>query len=280
MKPMKRGVILCGVVLMLAAVSAYPQKAQPMINTSVGLGDAVITHVANGGGWKTTITVVNLSLSKASLFVLYFYGDDGLPIFFPFVGLGRQAYLMGTLAPAGSAIFKTDGTGTANQGWGYFDFETSGNVSGFAVFSNTNGNEAAVPFESDRTNKQLLSFDNTSGFGMGVALVNSSSVSAMTITATFYDENGIQLGTDSFLMSPLNHSAFIFSSRWPFTANRRGTVFLEPDNIGLAILGLRFTPAGAFTSVASFHESDLVVSTFNPDDPLHGADVKVVGYES
>jgi hypothetical protein len=146
------------------------------------------------------------------------------------------------------------------QGWAQFDsLNTTDSVGGFAVFTNSNGNEAAVPFESSIGENPILSFDNTNGLGMGVALANSD-FSTVTINATFKDGNGSILGVRQFTMAPMTHTSFIFAQQWPFTAGQQGTVYFEcsdvfgPNAFGVAILGLRFTPQGAFTSVAAFQK--------------------------
>jgi hypothetical protein len=92
-------------------------------------------------------------------------------------------------------------------------------VGGYAIFGNSNGSEAAVPFESTIGENPVLPFDNTNGFGMGVALANSD-FTAMTVNATFKDGNGNVIGTSQFTMVPNTHTSFIFTDRWPFTAGR------------------------------------------------------------
>ncbi len=127
------------------------------------------------------------------------------------------------------------------------------------MFSNSNGNEAAVPFESSIGENPVLSFDNTNGYGMGVALANSD-FSPVTINATFKDGNGSILGVRQFTMAPMSHTSFIFADQWPFTAGHQGMVYFQcsdmygPNAFGVAVLGLRFTPKGAFTSVAAFEK--------------------------
>jgi hypothetical protein len=263
-------------LLALAAVSAFPQQlnrdiatkgmraslhAKPSIASQVGTGEDIITHMADGEGWKTTITIINLSKIKEAVYSLNFYGNAGNAQSFFFEGLGDNVSIQGTLNPGGSIVLETTGIGSLSEGWAQFDSSTSPYVSGFAVFSNSNGNEAAVPFESELAGNQLLSFDNTGGYGMGVALVNSSSLT-MTISAVFRDEDGSILGTDALRMGAMTHAAFILADQWPFTAGRRGTVYFEPTDSfgtasGLAILGLRYTPDGAFTSVTSLQATTL-----------------------
>jgi hypothetical protein len=233
------------------------ERIRPGIDTNTAYGDSVITHIADGGGWKTTITVINLSSFKAAAYTLNFYGDDGNAKQFSFVGIGNSGMVTGTLAPAAEAIIRTAGTATpSTQGWAIFDSATSNDISGFAVFSYVNGQEAVVPFESSIDDQQLLSFDNTGGQGMGVALANSSSYQVVQVLATCYDDRGVIIGTDTFAMQPLTHAAYIFKDHWPFTANRRGTMRFKAANWGLAVLGLRFTPAGAFTSVHALKTND------------------------
>jgi hypothetical protein len=92
---------------------------------------------------------------------------------------------------------------------------------------------------------------------MGVALANSD-LSPVTITATFKDGNGSILGVRQITMAPMTHTSFVFADQWPFTTGHQGMVYFQCSDMfgsnafGVAILGLRFTPKGAFTSVAAF----------------------------
>lgn len=234
-------------------------RPRPHLESAVGIGNDIITHLADGGGWKTSITLINLSQDKAATFMLNFYVDNEAAQSFSFEGIGSASILTGAIPAGGSTVFKTTGAGAGiTQGWAQFDsLNTTDSVGGFAVFTNTNGNEAAVPFESSIGENPILSFDNTNGLGMGVALANSD-FSTITVTATFKDGNGSVLGVRQFTMAPMTHTSFIFADQWPFTAGHQGTVYFQcadmfgPNAFGLAVLGLRFTPKGAFTSVAAF----------------------------
>ncbi len=230
-------------LLMLANLSGFAQQIQvestsgivgnatpmrPQVSSAVGIGEGIITHLADGGGWKTTISLMNLSQKNAAAFVINFYGDDGNPLTLTFEGIGRGNRLTGTLAVAGSMVIKTTGVGSDTiQGWAQFDgLATSDAVAGYAVFSNSNGHEAAVPFESTLGENPTLPFDNRNGLGMGVALANAG-FSAMIITATFKDSNGAILGTRQFTLAQKAHTSFIFADQWPFTAGKQGTVYFD-----------------------------------------------------
>ncbi len=232
---------------------------RPQLLSAAGIGNDIITHLADGGSWKTSITLINLSQDKAAAFKLDFYGDSGAAQSFSFEGIGNASTVTGNIPAGGSTVIKTTGTSAVTtQGWAQFDyFNTTDSVGGWAVFTNSNGNEAAVPLESSIGQNPILSFDNTKGYGMGVALANSD-FSTLTITATFKDGNGSILGVRQFTMAPMTHTSFVFADQWPFTAAHQGTVYFQCSDMfgsnafGLAVLGLRFTPQGAFTSVAAF----------------------------
>lgn len=255
--------IVAVAVVAVAGMPAFSasHRIHTSIDTNTSFGDNVITHMADGGVWKTTITVVNLSTTNAAAYTLNFYAEDGAPQAFTFKGIGSASFLTGTLNPSGSVVIETQGfttDPTTHVGWAQFDFTgTSDNISGYAVFTHQSGQEAVVPFSSDIESQQVLAYDNTGGLGTGVALVNSNFLSTLTITAIFCDENGKTIGTDVFTMNSMTHQSFILTTKWPVTANRRGTVYFKTGtDIGLAVLGLRFNPQGAFTSVHSLETFD------------------------
>jgi hypothetical protein len=246
-------------ILALDVGSAFSQQAQPrfharpMLMSAVGFGNDIITHIDDGGGWKTTITLTNTG-AQSGRFVLNFYDDNGDTLSLTFKGVGLAATLSGSIAPYGSATFETTGEGAAIEGWGHFD-NTSGWLAGYAVFSNNNGNEAAVPFETSNASDEILPFDNTNGYGMGVALANAW-VAAQTINVAAYDENGQTLGTSTLTMGSMTHISFILSQQWPFTASQRGNVYFGGAT-DYAVLGLRFTPDNHYTSVSTFQSWDI-----------------------
>jgi hypothetical protein len=256
-------------IALLLTVSAFAQpnprltssgRTRPMLESAVGIGNDIITHVADGGGWKTSITLINLSQSKPAVYTLRFYGDSGAARSFSFEGIGSASILTGTLSAGGSTVIITTGNASPVTGWAQFDyFGTTDSLAGFAVFINDNGNEAAVPFESSIGENPVLSFDNTNGYSMGVALANSNFLT-VTCTATFKDGNGSILGINQFTMAPMTHTSFMFADQWRFTADHQGAVSFDCSDqyglnaFGVAVLALRFTPKGVFTSVAAFEK--------------------------
>lgn len=207
----------------------------------------IASQVADGEGWKTDIQVTNSATGGGiTAFTLNFYGHDGTAQPFSFQCLGAQSTLTGSLAPLESVVFRTQGTGPAMEGWAQL-VSSSSSLTAFTVFTNTNnGNQAAAPFGLPASGDLILPFDNTKGYGMGLALLTLESNVGQTIKATILDQNDNTLGTAEISLSALGHMAFDVASEWPVTANRKGVVIFQGAG---ALLGIRYDPKGALTTV-------------------------------
>src|SRR5258705_8737861 len=66
-------------------------RVRPQLQSTVGIGNDIVTHIADGGSWKTSITLINLPQDKAATCALRFYSDGGIPQSFSFEGIGAAA---------------------------------------------------------------------------------------------------------------------------------------------------------------------------------------------
>jgi len=244
---------------------------KPQMYSSAGLGDAVLPQIADGGGWQTMITIINLrpTATTASVFC---GGDSGGPQAFEWAGMGTHASLQGPLAGYGSIEIITQGTAaTTSQGYCLVTATNApGNdVAAFAIYSYVpTGQQVSVPASpvalANTRNSLILAFDNTNGYAYGVALVDTNtSVTGNpgdTVKWSLQDTGGNVIATGSFLMAPLGHKAFLLANAIPATAKIRGTItFTIVDSVTdptlpgtLVGLGLRAAPWGALTSVDMF----------------------------
>jgi hypothetical protein len=84
---------------------------------------------------------------------------------------------------------------------------------------------------------------------LGVAVENISAQAA-SVGVVIRDDTGAQIGTGSLALQGSGHTSFVLSTQFPVTANRRGTIeFDTPPGGQIGALGIRFTPAGAFTTI-------------------------------
>lgn len=216
----------------------------------------VLSHIPAGGGWDTTITLINTSSVGVAITVLL-RADDGGALTLP-LRITQQGASRTTVANTLNATINSNGTiliatgERANTVVGWVDVLSSAPVNGFAIMryapTNDKPSEATVPLQAQFPSSLTLAYDNTAGYVMGAALVNLASRSA-TINATIWDENGSRLGVQQITIPGGGHTAFVLPDNLSLTTGRRGTIQFENTSGGVAGLGLRFSPAGPFTDV-------------------------------
>src|SRR5690349_5314913 len=66
-------------------------------------------HLVDGGGWKSSIFLVNGSPSAKANYTLTFRGDHGQPVLLSFVDGRRDNQISGTIAGGSVAVLETPG---------------------------------------------------------------------------------------------------------------------------------------------------------------------------
>jgi uncharacterized protein (TIGR03118 family) len=210
-------------------------------------------QVASGGGWKTTMTLVNLSASTVNA-QLNLYVDNGspatMPLTFPEFGSSMTASSVNlTLSPFGSVVVQTAAsTSTIAVGWA--DLQATGPLSGYLTFDAVSGgstSEGSMPLDTRLSTSLLLPYDNTNGDQTALAIANQSAA-PQTVTMNVYDQNGVQLFSAPMNLPAFGHSAFFVNSQFPLSANQLGVVQIQGSAVVTGI-GLRFIPSGLFTSI-------------------------------
>lgn len=225
-------------------------------STSTSTRTGVLSHIAAGGGWSTVITLVNNSSTSLPVTVAL-HNEDGsalsLPVTTTVQGVSQTSTtssVNATINPKATLLIST-GDGIASTAVGWADVLSSGSISGFAIFRQTpqsgSPSEGTVPLQATSPTTITLPYDDTGGFVMGVALTNLSTTSS-AVTASIWDDNGNQLGTQNISIGGSGHTSFVLPTQIPMTAGKRGIVQFQSSG-GLAGLGLRFSPFGTFTSV-------------------------------
>jgi hypothetical protein len=221
-------------------------------DVAVFTGDTVIPQFVDGGGWKTTITTTNLD-SKTVHFVVLFFNDDGSDLTVRVLGQGNVRGVDIVLGSAQSATFETAGDAQfLAQGWATLKKDNSSDaVGGFAVFrqriAGRSDSEAVVPVVSQFDSHFVLLYDNTAGYVTGIAMANPTS-SSVVVPITIRNESGQVIDRRTESLGGFQHKAFAISDRWPTTDGLRGSIEFVTSGFGVGVLGLRFNPAGAFTS--------------------------------
>lgn len=252
----------CSDLRIVADASLPP--ADPAWPRAVAQTRAAFSHIAAGGGWTTTITLLNTAAAPVPVTVA-FHGDDGSALSLPATitqqgvtqTAASTALVNAVINPNATLLISLgdqiggDQIATTYTGWA--DVQSSGSVGGYAIFRSTpatgSPSEGTAPLQAQLPSTLTLPYDNTGGFVMGVALANLSTASA-NITATIWDDSGNPLGTQTLTIGGSGHMAFVLPNQLTSTGGKRGIVrFQSAAAGGIAGLGLRFSPFGTFTSV-------------------------------
>jgi hypothetical protein len=231
--------------LRVNANSGYALTSLPSL-AGAGTGGGSMAHIASGGGWQTTFTLVNTGSSAAPV-NLNFLGDDGipvpLPLSFPQTNTAATASSVSQTIPANGSLVVVVLDGAAATS-GSAVLTTTGSVGGFAMFRyNPTGQEAAVPLQAVNAPSYVLAFDNTGSLSTGLAIANVAAQAA-AVNVIIRDDGGAQIGTGLIMLAAHGHKSFMLtdtsSGGWDVTAGKRGTIEIDTPSSGwIAPLGLR-----------------------------------------
>ncbi|PYT29171.1 MAG: hypothetical protein DMG58_16825 [Acidobacteria bacterium] len=250
MKKLMLFIALAVLALVVMPANIQAQRVHPEVNSGTSSGNRVAPHVAVGGGWTTTILLINLGISPET-YTLRIYGDSGSPQAVPFqnaatqTDLGMQSVLTGTIPVGGVVSYKAqDIASSTTTGWASLDPSSTGSIGAQVVFRYLTGQEATALLETLSSQRFYLAFDNTNGSATGVALVNPQE-HAVTVHVQFRDLNGLPLSNGTFTMAPMEHTSFMLADKYPTLANLLGTALFTTDSAANAIaaLGILSTPA-------------------------------------
>jgi hypothetical protein len=220
----------------------------------------VISQLATGGGWKTTLVIVNPSAGAAINVRVNFYGDDGTLLSLPVtvsVGRGSTSTTAGAvermIAANGTLIIETEASATSTTTIGWADVRCSAAVSGYAIFRQKHGDntesEGTAILDTRTPSDLLLPFDNLNTYSTGVALVNLATDTA-TVSVIYRDDTGAEITRDQLAIVANGHLAYSMPARLSTLNGRRGVAeFITNQNAGLTALGLRFNPTLNFTNL-------------------------------
>jgi hypothetical protein len=234
--------------LILPVLSCFAQPQPPAMR----VGN--LAQIASGGGWVTTITLINLSASSVPARI-EFHDDNGQPLRLrlDYPQSGESSITSSedpVIPPNGSVVIETGARTPATVvGWAHVESRLP--LGGYAIFRFTSPglppSEGTVSLDASEQSSLVIPYDNTNGYVTGLAFVNQSS-SLAGITLTLFDDNGVQLSTFPGGIAALGHASLFVKEIFPISANRRGIIRLQSSGV-IAAVGLRFSPSGTFTSV-------------------------------
>jgi hypothetical protein len=221
----------------------------------------VLSQVASGGGWKTSIYLINTSESPVSA-VVNFWSNSGTPLTLPLTvtqagstQVSSASSISETVAPNATVLIESDSQASVESS-GWAEVVSAHPITGYGVFHYTSSagveSEGTVPLEAEFNPSFILPYDGVGGFSSGVALTNLVAGQATVVTARVWSARGTQLAAKNITLPAGGHTAFTLADTFPSTITNRGIIeFSTGSTANITGLGLRVNPTGGFTSVPS-----------------------------
>ncbi len=213
-----------------------------------------IQHIADGGPFRTSITVTNLDDVPARVTLRFYRALGTTGVTEPWVPMMEGAApFVNVSIPVGGSWTVTTNTLTDEIRQGWAEVISDQKVAGTAVFRfrqpDGRTQEAAVPISETTMQRLQLPFDNANGFVTSLAVINKSSGETARMIATFRDPAGKIIKSVPFpTLPPRGHRAFELTTLFPDLVGKVGSMDLNATSGQISLLGLRFNPDGAFTS--------------------------------
>jgi hypothetical protein len=213
-----------------------------------------ISHVADGGGWTSTLLLVNRDTVTAP-YTVNLWSDSGGTFAPPLV----EGATSGAIPVGGSVLIRTaDANPTLTEGWAQVVSNQA--IGGTAIFKAVGyGQEAGVPLLTSGGKQLDIPYEAGNGLALGVALANPSTAQAATVVETIRDQNGNQLSQRTLMLQPQNHTAF----NPPALNGLSGIGVVEYDS-DINIFGLGIRSSGeAFTSIDAIAPQPALTKTIS-----------------
>jgi hypothetical protein len=235
-----------------AASSSATQTFSLTIGSSQSFTSALrVPQIVDGAGWNTRFAVINTDQVPVT-FTFRFWGQDGNPLPFPILN-GTPAVLTGTLLPGASFFAQSPGTSTfLQQGWA--EIASSGQIGVTTIYQFNDGgprDSLGTEIATLSGSSILMPFDNTPGNVTAVAIANTNSTQALTVSMLFETDGGAQ-STSSLVLPPHTQQTFTAPTLNPAVTGVRGSIKFTAPTADIAVVGLEFTSTGQFTSLGTF----------------------------
>lgn len=213
-----------------------------------------LPQIADGGPFKTSITLVNNDTTPAYVTVKFYKSEPTTHQTTPWNPvMENNDKVENIVIPVNASWTVQTAAAEAAVSSGWAEVVCKEKISGLAVYRQTQPGgqfqEAAVPLNSTLMQRSLLPFDNTSGFVTSMAIINVSASEVAKVRVAFRDEQGRIIKVDKLPDLPAHgHYAFTLPSQWSYIDGKRGTADFWATSGQISLLGLRFNPTGAFTS--------------------------------
>jgi hypothetical protein len=235
---------------LLAAVSLCWVAVSVGYSQSAGQYLVALPQIAFGGGWETKIVVTNVSTSAQTV-VLNYYDTNGNPLMIPFNAVPASQTTLTIPVGGQQEVVPDFQSNTTVVGWAGISYNALGvRIQGVFLWQNGgNSTQAVAPIVSlvqpcilpfPGSVPITMPFDMTGGGLTAFAFANTNST-PVTMTLTFFDQSGNNLGTYTPAAIPgYGHTQFALNAAGlpAGLGNAKGS--MQISGAGVVPLGFKF----------------------------------------
>ncbi len=214
-----------------------------------------IPQIADGGAFKTSITLVNADKVPAVVSLVFRRSDgpDSRTTQPWNIAIANNQPIQNVTIQPGNAYTVETAALENFTSIGWAEVISEQNVTGFAVYRQRlpgqPDQEAAVPVNQGDMQRFLLPFDNRAGFRTTMAIANLSTTQNAVVNVAFRDASGALIGGGPVkTIPPQGHYAYRLIDDFPIIDGQEGVAEFTAVSGQISAVGLRFNPTSSFTS--------------------------------
>ncbi|MBZ5575482.1 MAG: hypothetical protein LAP40_02850 [Acidobacteriia bacterium] len=168
-------------------------------------------HLALGGGWQTTLTLVNYGQTSVSC-QTSFFGDSGAPLAIPFAGAAASATRTDLLGPGQDLHQESQADPNSANVGGWAKAQCTGPVKASLIFRFYSGGTPQGEAGVNAVTAAATEFVTFAQTLTGVTYANPSTTQTATVTITALSATGTVLGSTNVQVAPGVHGSSLVSS--------------------------------------------------------------------
>jgi len=196
----------------LLAQSEYVLQWSSIVTPSSASSQLYFAHLADGGGWATSLFFSNPNQLLAATVNVSFYSDGGQPLQLDF-GAGPITTLTLTVPAGGGQTVTSSGAGTTPaNGWAYAT--SSIPLIGTLMYRAVLNGKPTWDVAAVATSPAYYYYSYATP-QIGVAIANPSATQTIHLTVTSQDSKGNTAGSSALTLQPLAHTSFNLGQQLP-----------------------------------------------------------------
>lgn len=219
----------------------------------------IVPHLAVGGGWKTTLSLLNSATAAAPVRVEAWNSGGGAWAV-PWTVMSNQPGVVSgnslelTIPPNAILDVVADSPASSTTALGWAQIFAPSGVAGWATLavSLPSGQQAetVIPLGARSGVSFYLPFDNSNDYSTNVAIVNNSASGGAVVLVVARDAEGRHLFSDLLQLPVRGHALMNVAQKYSALAGTKGTLEFQNTRDGsIGVIGIKVHGSGTLAAI-------------------------------